>query len=276
MRPRRQTLARGIALAPLVALVALMAACGDDSSLLIPRTPSFTDAQISRDVAAAAGQAVALDVVDLLRGEVAAGLTSNAAASCPYDAASGYHVCPSLTLDALTIARRFQFRDASGTAAQSYDASLTASVNFLRTLDGSVSGSTSEGLAWTRGIHETSNRTVSGMAGDETQRVWNGTDIGADTTVYTGASNSRTYAASVSQTATDVVVAVPRSATSWPLSGTVTRVVTAKLTQTSTTAVRNIVRTATVTFNGTSSVPIVVNGLACTLDLAAAAITGCP
>ena len=269
-----RALARAIALAP---IAALLAACGEASTLTsIPRTPSLTDAQISRDVAASAGQAVALDVVDLLRGEVAAGLTSFAAATCPYDAASSYHVCAPVTLEERTIARRFQFRDASGTATQGYDAELTASVNFLRTLDGSVSGATSDGLAWTRGVHETSNRTVSGLAGGETQRVWNGTDTGADTTIYTGGSNTRTYAASVSQTATDVVVAVPRVALSWPLSGTITRVVTAKLTQSSTTAVRNVVRTATVTFNGTSSVPIVVNGLTCTLDLNSVSVTGCP
>lgn len=272
MRPRRPTLARAIALAP---LAALLAACGESSLTSIPRTPSLTDAQISHDVAATAGQAVAADVADLLVGEAAAGLTSTGAANCPYDATSSYHVCPSVTLDGLTVTRRFQFRDASGTASQSYDPSLTASVNFLRTLDGSMGGSTSDGLTWTRGVHETSNRTVSGMAGDETQRVWNGTDTGADTTIYTSGSNTRTYAASVTQTGTDVVVALPRSATSWPLSGTVTRVVTAKLTQSSTTATRNIVRTATVTFNGTSEVPIVVNGVTCTVDLAAGSVSGC-
>lgn len=273
MRPRRSTLARTIALAP---VAALLAACGD-SSVLVPRTPSFTEAQISRDVAAASGSAVAGDVADLLAGETAAGLTSAAPAACPYDAASRYHVCPTVTAGGLTLARRFQFRDASATPAQNFDPALTASVNFLRTLDGSVSGSGgSDGASWTRGVHETSDRTVSGLAGDETQRVWNGTDTGADTTIYTGAAATRTYAATVTQTVRDVVVSVPRVAGSWPLSGTVTRVVTAKLTTGATTAVRNLVRTVKVTFNGTSTVPIEVNGLACTLDLAARTISGCP
>jgi hypothetical protein len=273
MRPRRPTLARALALAP---LAALLAACGD-SSVLVPRNVTFGDAQISRDVAAASGSAVAGDVADLLTGETAAGLTSAAPAACPYDAPSGYHICPTVTANGVTLARRFQFRDASGTPAQSFDATLTASVNFLRTLDGSVTGSGgSDGATWTRGVHETSDRTVSGLAGAETQRVWNGTDTGADTTVYTGASLTRTYAAAVTQTVRDVVVSVPRVATSWPLSGTITRVVTAKLTTGGTTTVRNIVRTVTVTFNGTSSVPVEVNGLACTLDLAARSISGCP
>jgi hypothetical protein len=273
MRPHRPTLARAIALAP---LAALLAACGD-SSVLVPRSATLSDAQISRDVAAASGSAVAGDVTDLLTGESAAGLTSAAPATCPYDAASRYHVCPATTSNGLTVARRFQFRDASGTPSQSFDPALTASVNFLRALDGSVSGTGgSDGATWTRGVHETSDRTVSGLAGTETQRVWNGTDTGADTTVYTGSAATRTYAATVTQTSRDVVLSVPRVANSWPLSGTVTRVVTARLTTSASTAVRNVARTVTVTFNGTSVVPIEVNGLACKLDLATRSISGCP
>lgn len=274
MRPRRPALARAIALVP---LAALLAACGDSSPLVPRPSTGVTDAQISRDVAATAGSAVAGDVADLLVGEATAGLTSAAAATCPYDAASRYHVCATVTSGGLSIARRFQFRDASGTPAQSFDPTLTASVNFLRTLDGSVTGAAgTDAATWTRGVHETSDRTVSGMAGAETQRVWNGVDTGADTTVFSATAGARTYAATVTQTMTDVVVSVPRVATSWPLSGTVTRVVTAKLSTAASTATRNIVRTATITFNGTSTVPITVNGVACTLDLATRTISGCP
>lgn len=272
MRPRGSTVTRSLVV---VSLTALLAACGDSSLPTLPRSQSLTDVQISRDVAAASGQAVAGDVADLLTGEAAAGMTGAAAGNCPYVAASAYHVCPSVTRDGLTVTRRFQFRDASGTAAQNFDPSLTASVNFLRALDGTVSGATNDGTTWTRGVHETSDRTVSGLAGAETQRVWNGTDTGADTTVYTSGSRSRTYAATVTQTARDVVVAVPRTATSYPLSGTVSRVVTAKLTQSGASATRNVERTATVTFNGTSSVPLTVNGVACTLDLATGTVSGC-
>lgn len=273
MHPRRQTYARAFALVP---LIALLAACGESSTLLVPRTPTLGDTQISRDVAATAGDAVAADVADLLTGEAAAGMTATAPASCPFDAASGFHICPTVTVGGVSIARRFQFRDASGTPAQRYDPSLTASAQFLRTVDGSVSGTTSDGASWTRGVHETSDRTVSGLAGAETQRVWNGGSTGADTTVYTSAAASRTYAAQVTQTMRDVVVGVPRSATGWPLSGTVTRAVTARLTTSGTTAVRNVARRVTITFNGTSSVPIDVNGLACTLNLATRTISGCP
>ena len=170
MRPRRQTLASGLVIAP---LALLLAACGDSG--VGPRVSTLTETQIS-------GDAVAGDVVDLLAGEAAAGLTASAPAPCPYDAASGYHVCTRTTANGFQIVRRFQFRTASDTPMQSYDPTLTASVNFLRTLDGSSSGTTDAGIVWTRAVHQSSDRTVTGLAGPETQRIWNGTDTGSDST----------------------------------------------------------------------------------------------
>ena len=271
MRPRRQTLASGLVIAP---LALLLAACGDSG--VGPRVSTLTETQISSDVVATSGDAVAGDVVDLLAGEAAAGLTASAPAPCPYDAASGYHVCTRTTANGFQIVRRFQFRTASDTPMQSYDPTLTASVNFLRTLDGSSSGTTDAGIVWTRAVHQSSDRTVTGLAGPETQRIWNGTDTGADTTTHTGSGSSRTYAATVTQTTRDLVVSVPRTSTDWPLSGTITREISAKLSVNGARdATRTVTRTVVVTFNGSATVPITVNGIACTLDLSTRKVSGC-
>lgn len=251
--------------------LAALAACGDSSTA--PRTAAVSDAQISADVAATAGDAAARDVGDFAADEAVFG---GSAPSCPYDAASGFHVCTRVTERGLELVRKYQFRDASSTPTQNYDPSTTASIVFVRTADGSLSGTTEDGVAWTKGTHLSATRTVTGLAGAETQRVWNGTGTSADTATYTGATATRHYAASTSHTTTDVVVKLPRSTNPWPLSGTVTRTVNAKLTvDGARDASRTISRTAVVTFNGTSTVPITVNGLSCTLNLETQKVSGC-
>ena len=259
--------------APTALLALLLAACGDAPTGL--RSVSVSDAQISADVAAAAGDAVAGDVAHVLAAETIAGL-AGPTTGCPYDAVSSYHVCTTVTGGGLEVVRRYQFRDASGTPAENFDPSLTASVNFVRRVDGSVTGTTGAGASWTRAVHESADNTVSGLAGAETQRVWNGLGTGADTSTHVAAAGTRVYAASVTNATRDVVMKLPRSEFAWPQSGTISRTVTAKLTlDGARDATRTITRTAVVTFNGTSSVPLVVNGLACTLDLSARTVSGC-
>ena len=65
-------------------------------------------------------------------------------------------------------------------------------------------------------------------------------------------------------TITDVVVPVPRTDTAWPLSGTIHRVVTITKGDGST-----VTREVTVTFNGTQTVTIDVNGETFDFDLTA-------
>ena len=270
MLPRRRLCSS----ATLATLAALLTACGGDVGTGI-RSVSVSDAQISADVAAAAGDAIAADVGDLVTAETVAGL-STASPGCPYDAASRYHVCTVVTGGGLEVVRRYQYRDASGTPVETFDAGTTASVNFIRTVDGNLTGATDAGVSWTRTVHESADVTVSGLAGAETQRVWNGTSTGSDTATYVAPASTRLYGASVTQQARDVVTRLPRTEFPWPQSGTVTRAVTARLTLNgSRDATRTVTRTAVVTFNGTATVPIVVNGLTCTLDLSARTVSGC-
>jgi len=264
------TTCRATSTLTLTLALAALTACGDSATA--PRIAPVSDAQISADVAALTGDAAARDVGELAADEALAGGST----VCPYDAATGYHTCTRVTERGLELVRKYQFRDASETPTQNYDASTTASIVFERTADGTLSGTTDGGLAWVKITHQSATRTVSGLAGTETQRLWQGNGASADTASYTGPLATRRYAATTTHMANDVVVRLPRSTYPWPQSGTITRTVNAKLTvDGSTDASRIISRTAVVTFNGTSTVPITVNGLACTLDLETQKVSGC-
>lgn len=260
-----------LAAAALTAVVGIVACSGDSSTA--PRVV-VGDAQIATDLATTAGDAITLDVTDMATSETAAGVDGSA--GCPYDAATQYHVCSRVTERGLDVVRRYQFRDASGTPMQSYDAARTASIVFQRTVEGHTSTTTDAGVSWTEARHEQSERTVSGLAGPETQRVWNGTGTSADTASHIASGGSRTYAKTTSFAAVNVVEKLPRSSFRWPQSGTITRTVSAKLsTSGSGDVTRTVDRTAVVTFNGTSLVPITVGDLSCTLNLETAKLSGC-
>jgi hypothetical protein len=263
------------ATAATVAAIATLAACGDSTA---PIPSGLTDAEIAADVAALSGSAVAADVGTFHDDEAVAGIGA-AGAGCSYDATSQTHVCTVTTENGLQVTRTYQFRDAADAPMQSYDAANTASVHFTRSVVGTVTTTTATGATWTGATHRDETRTVTGLLGDETQRVWNGTGTSHDTTSYTATAGTRRYAGSVTQTVHDVVMTLPRSANPYPTSGTLTRAVeftvSANSGSGSTGASRSVARTVTVTFNGTALVPLQTNDLSCTLNLDTGRVSGC-
>ncbi|HET7457866.1 MAG TPA: hypothetical protein VFJ74_09435 [Gemmatimonadaceae bacterium] len=273
----RRSLGAGLTLA---AAVAALAACGDS---VAPRTSALSDAQIAADVAATAGEAIAGEVADFSSDASAAGVASVAAAApaavvgCPYDAATRTHVCAAVTERGLEVTRTYQFRDASTTPMQSYDAASTASIYFTRTADGNVTATTETGATWTAATHRSAQQTVSGLLGDETQRVWDGGGESHDTTAYSDAAGSRRYAGAATQTTREVVMKLQHASFPYPTSGTISRSVNYTLTVVGAVdATRTVSRTAVATFNGTALVPLVVNdAVTCTLNLDTGKIGGC-
>jgi hypothetical protein len=107
------------------------------------------------------------------------------------------------------------------------------------------------------------NYIVTGLAGTETSRTWNGSGEGSFSAVRTRSDGTtRSYEIAGTTTVTGVVIPVPRTESSWPLAGTIHRVLT--VTKADGTKVE---RDALVTFNGTSTVTVVVNGETFEFDL---------
>jgi hypothetical protein len=260
------TRVRLVTLATAAVLAAGVAACSDAP------TASTTDltTQESFDVATVVGDAVAEDVSLFRMQEGAFGVptmdaffTGEWKSNCTYNQATGWFVCPTHTHEGRTIARTFQLLDAAGNPQSAYDPVTTASANFVSTISGSVARD-----RFSATFSRERNITITGLAGSETQHTINGT--GASSTArsqHTADGVTRSYSMTSTATITDVVVAFPRAQGSWPLSGSITRQVTFSR-DAGTGQRRSGTRTATVTFNGTQFVPLVVGDRTFTLDLA--------
>jgi hypothetical protein len=232
-----------------VAAVAALAACQSTGPGGGP------DALVTIDAAVVAAEAAAQDV-ETMRGPggpMGFGLRAD----------PGSFTCEPAGREGITITRTCTFRDAAGNVQPAYDPVTTASVNVQTTVRGEVTRE-----RWSATMDRTTNLTVSGLAGQETSMTWNGTGSGSSTRVRQGeGGETRQYAMTHSGTVTNVVIPVPRTETSWPLSGSISRTVTVTFTGGPRDG-ETVQRTVTVTFNGTQFATLSVNGETMQFDLA--------
>lgn len=159
--------------------------------------------------------------------------------------------------------REVTFYDADGIEQTAYDEVTTDVMHILHDVEGEV---TRDG--WTVSVQRARDKTVSGLAGTETHRTWNGT--GSEVVSRSGFTlrgEERSYDAAGTFTYTDVVVPIPGSVPRYPVSGTVTRALTVTLTGTGGTRTRTV--DIVITFDGTSTATAVVNGVTREIDLTA-------
>ena len=188
--------------------------------------------------------------------------------SCTYSA--GRFTCPPITSGGLTLTRDYAFYDASQTPQSAYDASTTASANFHVSVTGVHTALTGADT-----VNRDRNLTVSGLAGAETSRTWNGTGTRNDHGSRQETDVTRSYQTNDNVTVSNVVVNLPRSSNPWPVSGSVTRQIsgTASVTKLGVTKSFSVNRTVTITFNGTQQAAVTVNGNSYTLDLSTGVAT---
>lgn len=248
------------------ALLALVA-CSNDGSPTASVDTDLAALTIDAEVGAAPGQAsfpgITLAPDPTYQGSVAP------TDSCAYVPSTGRVECAPVTREGLTITRSFAFYDAAG-AAQTHRDSLTRSTNTRV----AVSGTTST----PRGPHtvnRSSSITVSGLGRESTKHTIDGTEQGTTTATLTTDLGTVTVTETFSSATAALVIPAPFTATSWPLSGTITRQSTLTATRGSTTKTSSA--SEKVTFNGTSVVNVVItrNGTtkSCTRDLAARTTT---
>jgi len=158
--------------------------------------------------------------------------------------------------------RTVEFYDAEGNPMDAFDRLLTDVVHISVEVSGEVTR-----VAWTGSIDRERDVSVSGLAGEETARTWNGTSSGHVTrSSHSDQRGDRTYDMTEEGTIDDVVIAVDRDANPWPLSGSTTRHVSVKLTGPAGEVERE--REVSVVFDGTQFVQLTVNGETFELDLA--------
>jgi hypothetical protein len=156
--------------------------------------------------------------------------------------------------------RTVTFLDADGNPQDRYDPLTTASIRTVHEIAAEVSRD-----GWSGSLHRTSDIAVSGLAGHETTRLWNGAGTeSVERSAHSDERGSREYDLNGSWSLNNVVTPVGDSP--WPLSGNFTHDITVTVTRGDQTHTRE--RHVTITFNGTSTVPMIVNGETFELDLA--------
>jgi hypothetical protein len=241
-----------------------LAACGSGTTDAgVAATP-----QAFLDAATTASAVITSNLAGILSGSgaslVSAPGNADPTVGCIFSA--GHFLCAGTVGGGLSGTATVTLFAAGGTAQSAYDPQTTASVHF----DTHVFGNTTVG-AWDAVVGRHRQLVESGLAGAETTSIWNGT--GSDTLQVVDSTDgpSRSYTVFSTVTMTDVVAPSPGSDTHWPLSGTITQ----QLVMAATSGESNGLTfrlTATVTFNGTATVPLIVGNRAFQLDLSSGVV----
>ncbi len=239
--------------APFAALAALftLAACADSTT-----TPTV-DAPLNADVAEVVADAALEDLAVMNAVAPATGL---GAAFGPF---GGRGLGDRAGLERNRTVTAF---DAEGVQQEAYDALTTASLHIVTMVEGDISRE-----HFSAAVSRLRDLWVTGLAGEEVERTWNGSgESEVHRTRTTDANGTRSYEMEASATIDDVVRAVDRDAQPWPLSGTITREVAVTIVN-GPRGDETRQRTTVLTFNGTQYVTLLVDGEAFEVDLAARA-----
>jgi hypothetical protein len=247
------------------ALATAAAACGSDGptgpgnheldlpgvlSQMSTSTNSFTDA---------AGQVLGLSLPSSADATVAA-------SACVYSGATESFNCPTRTVDGLTFSASYFLLDAAGNSQTAPSSTTTASVHLLTDLAGTITESVS-GTSGSVTVKQHNDLTMSGLLTD--QHMLSGTSVNHDSTVINGTTLTR-IVDDLTNTADNVLFPPPGSSSPWPLSGSISADLTAKVTLGSIGPVTTSAH-ATLTFNGTNLVPLTTSDgtstNTCTIDL---------
>ena len=230
---------------PLVVAV-ILSACGTDTTV-----GTVSDAALDADLATIAADAAAQDM-EVMRGPSVGPFTLGLLAR------HGFFDCIREVRPRFAVERSCTYKDAAGNTQTAYDALTTASI----TVHAEFSADIDRGR-WSGSIERVRDLTVTGLAGTETEMTWNGSGTSVATRVrVSDEGEERRYELSSSTTITNVVIPVPRTATSWPKSGSLSNTILAERPDGSTRE-----RVVTVTFNGTQFVVVTVNGETFEFDL---------
>lgn len=225
-----------------LAALAAMAACDGDTT-----APAVDDAVLNDDVALLAADAVQEDLA-VMNTVFPLGTAAAPAASSVLD---------------YTRSRTVTYFDADGNEQSGYDALTTASIHTVLEVSGDV---TRDGFD--ASLERKRDMWVTGLEGEETERTWNGTGSEEKSRARVLESgDTRTYELTGTVAVTDVVRGVPRAENRWPLSGTITRILTIDVVD-PVNGDRSVDREVVLTFNGTQTVTMTVNGEAYEVDLA--------
>jgi hypothetical protein len=158
--------------------------------------------------------------------------------------------------------RSVTFFDAAGVEQGSYDDQTTASIRIVNDISGEVSRDD-----WTATIERMRDMTVTGLEGDESERIWNGSGTEEVSRSRVVDESERSHTSDGTFAYTDVVVPAPGSESRRPTSGTISRSMTVTVTRDGESRTRSV--EILITFNGGDVATILINGQEMEIDLGA-------
>jgi hypothetical protein len=172
--------------------------------------------------------------------------------NCTFSSSTGRLTCtPDTDRNGLTITRSIAFTTAAGVAQSAFDSLTTNSINTRITVAGTVTHRDSA----TSTISNSSDRTVTGVAKGSTRRTINGTAAGSETTTGKDSAGAFTARRTAADSIRGVVVPVDTGRT-YPIAGTVVRVMNIAVTHS--TGTTNSARREVVTYDGSATAKMVV------------------
>ncbi len=250
--------------AALLAGLAALSGCGKTASPVATSIAPASASQGSPGAAALEAIAATMQAGDtLVHGPcVGFGFPLMIPRGCPYDSVTGTHTCgPETEFDGFTVMRGYQFLDAADNPQEFYDSLTTATIKYSST----VSGTMDWDHRWSQ-VDDSRELTESGLAGQETTRIFDGTaTMSHRDSVSTSDSTRVLRSSTASTTVASVVVPAPFLRDSWPLSGTIT---------THLTNSDGLDLTSVLTFNGTQYATLAVGDSTYTVDLAGHRLRG--
>jgi hypothetical protein len=259
----------------MVAGLFVVAAACSSSGVTTP-VSTASDLVVTSDIAMAAADGAAEDV-DVMTGmngapgnisaDVGGGIANSLGSwrpgltGCTF--ASGSFTCPDTLRNGLHVTRVVTLLNAAGGTMSAYDSLLTASIHIVA----DISGDRTHG-PWSATVARHHDITVTGLAGTETSRTFNGS--GNETVSQSRVlrnDSTRSYTITGTSTITNVVMPVRSTdgGNGWPTSGTITRTMTVTLTS-GPNAGKTETKTMTITFDGTSTPSGSIDGHTFTID----------
>lgn len=245
-----------------------LAACADStvpSSLL-------DDREVTADIAATSGEAIAEAVGTMLGNQLNGGLNFVANA-------------PDVARDVTFNRTRTCFDAAGAVVANCSPMSSVRKIATRAALDGTRNGTrTTTGgptVTWSGAVHRVHNDTLTRIftSTSETSRSHVGVSTGNDTTSFSDGTVSRIATEVSLDSVRAVTFNLPRSSNPWPVSGSIVRNTAVKVvvTKENRTETRNLSRRVQVTFppDAQGNVVLQINDKTCNLNLATRLVTNC-
>lgn len=256
---------------PAAFALAAFVACGDPTS---SNSSLFDDTAVTQDVAASAGDAVALMLGTMADNEASAGAEAPAAAAAPSVASD------------INVVRTHTCYDANNVAVNNcVPFSSVRMIAVAATLKGtrSATGTNSAGqtVTWTgsvnRAANDTTHRVFAGAT--ETSRVHTAVATGNDTTTFTDGLFTRQLAEFVRDSVKNITFNLPRSSNPYPVSGSIVRhsAANVSITKGDQSFSRDVNNRIEVVFpaDAQGNVTLNINSKSCQLNLVTHAVTSC-